>query len=174
MHEGVVNGRRPPVSQEGARETFLCFSRTRRSSVVTTNRVTAVHAFFADATVQYTIKVDIYSSKIPSIARGLFRLVNEIEDGYLFLKPNSDATLSFDTIALSGTTDRGGAEKLFGTLFQNYKRGESIWRGARGREFLSNLISLKINGGAENPSCLSVPDTAQTILMPAVQLWPSF
>lgn len=175
------SGRRMPKIPPGsvsslespnAKNIPLLFSPHMCASVVTTNRAAAIRAFFTDVPLQCCLEVDIYSRRTPHIASELFGVIIDIEDSSLTWKLDNGASVSFETITLSGA-DRRGAEKLFGAMYTIIGADNQFKEELDEGKPLTDLISLRINGNAGDPSCLKVRGDAQTISIIAAKLWPS-
>lgn len=143
-------------------------------SVVKSYSLATIRMIFGDTPSQCHLEIDVYARKIPYIARELFGLTFDVEDGRLSMRAiESGASLTFDKVTAFGA-DRTGAEKPFGKVFQIVKEDPLYEDELESGNPVSNLVSLEIRGKAGDPSCLKIRSTAQTMAIIAKKLWPQF
>lgn len=145
-------------------------------SVVKSDSLATIRMIFGDTPSQCHLEIDVYARKIPYIAWVLFGLTFDIdmEEERLSMSSNETcASLTFEKVTVSGA-DRSGAEKVFGKVFEIVK-GDPLYEDEFENGYpVSKLVSLEVRGKVEEPSCLKIRGTAQTMAIIAKRLWPQF
>ncbi|POS68674.1 hypothetical protein DHEL01_v212931 [Diaporthe helianthi] len=130
------------------------------ASVVKSDSLATVRMIFGETPSQCFLEMEVYARRVPYIARELFGLDFEEEDGRLLMRiVDSAACVEFEKVTVFGA-DRKGTEKLFGNVFQFIKvdplYDDEVERG----QPVSSLISMDIRVREIyfiNPYAASVP-----------------
>ncbi|KUI63846.1 hypothetical protein VM1G_12025 [Cytospora mali] len=85
-------------------------------AIVKTGRAASVRIVALPPALQYSLELDIYASKVPYMARELFGVIIQVEDGRLYLGLDSGANASFDTLRLAGA-DHEAARRILGRVY---------------------------------------------------------
>lgn len=121
--------------------------------------------------VSSALELDIYSGKVPYIARELFGVIIQPEHGRLYLRLDSGANASFDTLRLAGA-DHEAAKRILGQVYSAVQHDMHFVREFERGEVLTSFITLEMKGDIRENSCLCIQGNALSISWIASQLWP--
>lgn len=140
-------------------------------SIVKTARGASIRIISPAMTSQSSVELDIYSTKVPYIARELFGVVIEIEHGRLYMSLDSGANASFDTLRLAGAEHKA-AKKILGQLYSAIENDAHFRHEFEMGQVLTSFITLELNGDVKENSRLCIRGNASSISWIAGKLWP--
>ncbi|KAG8164063.1 hypothetical protein KVR01_005981 [Diaporthe batatas] len=113
-------------------------------SVVKSNSLATIRMIFGDTPSQCHLEIDVYAQKIPYIARELFGLTFDVENGRLTMRATeSCANMTFEKVTLTGA-DLNGSEKIFGEVFRILKDDPLYEDEIENGMPVTSLVSLDI------------------------------
>lgn len=132
-------------------------------SVIKTARGASVRAS------QSSLELDIYSAKVPYIARELFGVIIQIEHGRLHLRLDSGANATFNSLKLAGAEHKT-AKRILRQLYSAICSDAHFVLVFERGEVLISYITLEVKGDATDNSCLCIQGNASSISGIASQL----
>lgn len=111
------------------------------------------------------MELNILSAWVPYIASELFHIIVQIEHGQLYIRLDSGAKGTFNTVRLTGAS-HDAAKKILGQVYTHFVQEVET------EEVLINSITLKVKGDADMHSRLYIQGSVLSMAWIVSKLWP--